>query len=67
MCHTGNVLLAVELLSNTGNAFSVNKRGQLTVNFKFGSSLTEAVVVVVLAQYQSLITLSGNGEINFVQ
>jgi hypothetical protein len=57
----------VELLSNSGNALSVNKRGQLTVSFKFGTALPEPVVVVILAQYQSLITISGEGEINFVQ
>ncbi|CAG7720689.1 unnamed protein product, partial [Allacma fusca] len=60
-----NVLTAVELLPNSGNALSVNRRGQVKVQLKFREALDEPVDVVIYTQYLSIVKIDGNKQVIF--
>jgi hypothetical protein len=62
---TGNVLAAVELLPNSGNALTSNRRGQVKISLKFKKSLAKAVTVLIYCQYQAVFEMDKNRQIIF--
>lgn len=52
--------MAIELLPNSGNFLSVNKRGQLKVSLKFRTALDKNINVIVYCQYQSVLEIDAD-------
>ncbi|CAG7820850.1 unnamed protein product, partial [Allacma fusca] len=53
----GNCLVAIELLPNSGNFLSVNRRGQIKISMKFKSPLDQNINVLVYCQNQAVIEI----------
>ena len=61
----GNTLIAIELLPNSGDSLSVNRRGQVRLSLKFREALPSAVTAIVYCQYQSIIEIDKNLNVIF--
>ena len=53
----GNCLVAFNLLPSSGDSLSLNRHGQIKLNLKFKTSLTDPVTVVVMLQNQAIIEI----------
>ena len=62
---TGNALIAIELLPNSGDALSVNRKGQVRLSLKFKVAVPKALTGVAYLQYQSIIEIDNYSNVIF--
>jgi hypothetical protein len=55
----------VDLLPNSSDSLSLNRRGQVRLSLKFREALDKAVTAVVYLQYQSIIEIDRNQNVIF--
>jgi len=60
----GNFLLAFKLDANTAaQAFSIQKTGNIQINLKFKTALTESIQLIVCGEFQGLLQIDGEKNI----